>query len=302
MKKKIEIEWLKNKLLENKRLRSIIENRTVLKNISVCFLALLVIIAVVVVVNITKVPDVKRDTKDTEEDFRSDVTNEETSEDSETEITDPPITDPDTEETTAVETEPTILDELADLYAKNSDLAGWIHIEGTVVDYPVMFTPYDAEKYLRKNFDGTYNINGLPFIDANCSVYPESDNLIIYGHNMTRGRMFAALLNYAEEDYWKEHPIIEFSTLYENRKYEIIAAFYDKVYKKSDTCFKFYKFINAESEDAFCEAMDYYKSKACYETGVNAEYGDSLITLVTCSNHDRNGTGRFVVVARQITQ
>ncbi len=288
MKKKINIEWFKN-------------NKSLCKALALCFAVIIIIVFVIVVEDITRTPDIKRETNSTE-DFDTITSNEETTESSD--IVQPPSDDSETEETTVPETdsEPIILEELAELYAENSDLAGWIHIEGTVIDYPVMFTPYDAEKYLRKNFDGTYNINGLPFVDANCSMSPESDNLIIYGHNMTRGRMFAALLNYAKEDFWKEHPIIEFSTLYENRKYEIVAAFYDKVYKKSDTCFKFYKFINAESEDAFGEAMDYYKSKACYETGVNAEYGDSLITLVTCSDHDRNGTGRFVVVARKITQ
>lgn len=204
-----------------------------------------------------------------------------------------------TEESTQLEeTEPVMLESMAGLYAENPDLAGWLHIEGTVIDYPVMYTPEDGEKYIYANFQGHFDANGLIFIDANCSVDPESDNLILYGHNMRSGAMFGSLMNYAKEAYWQEHPIIEYSTLYENRKYEVIAAFYDRVYKKTDTCFKFYKFIDADSEEAFQEAIDYFKANACYETGITAQYGDSLITLVTCAYHVSNG--RFVVVARKI--
>lgn len=204
-----------------------------------------------------------------------------------------------TEQTTLPEeTEPVMLESMAGLYAENPDLAGWLHIEGTVIDYSVMYTPEDGEKYIYANFQGHFDANGLIFIDANCSVEPESDNLILYGHNMRSGAMFGSLMYYAKESYWQEHPIIEYSTLYEEREYEIIAAFYDRVYKKSDTCFKFYQFINADNEWAFQEAMDYFKENACYETGVTAQYGDSLITLVTCAYHVSNG--RFVVVARKI--
>lgn len=211
-----------------------------------------------------------------------------------------PTTEPETEPTTVpTEPPPEILPEFAELYEQNNDLAGWITIDGTVIDYPVMFTPDDPEKYIYANFAGKFDANGLPFIDGNCSMDPESDNLIIYGHNMTSGAMFAKLVKYQQKDFWQRNPIIHFSTLYENREYEVVAAFYDQVYKKTDTCFKFYKFIDAESEEAFQEAMTYYKEHALYDTGVTASYGDKLITLVTCAYHVNNG--RFVVVAREKT-
>lgn len=221
-----------------------------------------------------------------------------------TEMTKEPTIKPDNTEQTTVEetvpeeTKPNMLEGFVELYEKNPDLAGWIRIANTVIDYPVMFTPEDAEKYIYKNFEGEYDDNGLLFVDGNCSMEPESDNLIIYGHNMRSGAMFASLLYYASKSYWQAHPIIEFSTLYETRKYEIVAAFYDRVYNKSDTCFKFYQFVNVDSKEAFQEGMSYFKEKACYETGVTAEYGDSLITLVTCAYHVKNG--RFVVVAREV--
>lgn len=208
-----------------------------------------------------------------------------------------PTTEPTMGTTVPVETEPAILPELAELYGENPDLAGWVAVEGTVLDYPVMYTPEDGEKYLYKNIDGNFDANGLPFIEDGCSMDPESDNIIIYGHNMNSGEMFASLMNYAEEAYWEEHPTIRFSTLYEEREYEIVAAFYDRVYYKYEDCFKFYQFIDAEDAAHFEEAVSYFKENAQYDTGVTAEYGDRLLTLVTCAYHEENG--RFVVVARE---
>ncbi len=194
--------------------------------------------------------------------------------------------------------EKTILPNLTKMYDENNDMAGWISIEDTVIDYPVMYTPEDEEKYMYADFEGNFDPNGLPFIDDACSLDPESDNLILYAHNMMSGAMFASLMDYEKEEYWKEHPIISFSTLYEEREYEVIAAFYDRVYYKYEDCFKFYQFIDAKDEDHFNEAMTYYTENALYDTGVSTEYGDKLITLVTCSYHMDNG--RFVVVAREI--
>lgn len=206
----------------------------------------------------------------------------------ETEATEPTIPQP---------TEPVVLPELAEDYEKNPDMCGWIQIEGTQVDYPLMYTPEEPEKYLRMNFDGNYSVGGLPFLDADCSLEPESDNLIIYGHNMLDGSQFRTIMMYNDESYWQEHPTIKLSTLYEQREYEVLAAFYDRVYYKYEECFKFYQFIDAEDEAAFNEAIAYYKEHSEYDTGVTAEYGDRLITLVTCSYH--HDYGRFVVVARE---
>lgn len=216
-----------------------------------------------------------------------DLTGESTEESSE---------EPDEESTEASDEKPVMLDYMAAKYAENPDIVGWIRIDGTVVDYPVMFTPDDPEKYLRTDFNGNYKVAGELFVDGNCSMEPESDNLIIYGHNMKNGTMFRTLMSYEKESFWKEHPLIQFSTLYEERTYEVVAAFYDKVYKKTDTNFKFYQFIDAETEEAFNEAITYYKAHDQYETGVTPEFGDDLLTLVTCAYHV--DYGRFVVIAR----
>ena len=213
-------------------------------------------------------------------------------------------TTPETTETlppeTTVETEPVMLAEMAELYAQNPEIVGWIKIEGTKIDYPLMYTPDDPEKYIRLNFEGKRNAYGLPFVDGHCSMDPESQNLVIYGHNMNNGTMFGQLMEYEKEKFWKDHPIIELSTLYEKRQYEIVAAFRDRVYHSYEDVFKFYQLIDILTEEELEEAMTYYKEKGFYDTGVEIEMDDRIITLVTCAYQTKYG--RFVVVAREITE
>ena len=190
-----------------------------------------------------------------------------------------------------------MLPEMEILYNENPDIIAWVTIEDTRIDYPIVFTPEDEEKYLHRGFDGSYDIKGVPFLDADCDIYPESTNLIIYGHNMAAGTMFHDLLKYEDEEFWKEHPTFEVKTLYETRTYEIIGAFRDKVYFAYEDCFKFYKFIDP-TEEEFDEAIAYFIEKTPYDMNVSAEYGDNFITLVTCAAHQQ--FGRYVVIAREI--
>ena len=201
--------------------------------------------------------------------------------------------------TTAATTPPTepreILPRFLELYQKNPDLAGWLTIPGTRIDYPVMYSPDEPERYLHANFDAAYSFAGLPFLDAACDT--ESGNRIIYAHNMLDGSMFRTLLKYQQKDFWQRNPVISFNTLYEEQEYEVVAAFYDKVYKKSDTNFKFYQFYDTSDQSSFDEAMAYYREHALYDTGVTAQCGDLFLTLVTCAYQTENG--RFVGVARK---
>lgn len=191
-----------------------------------------------------------------------------------------------------------MLSTMKELYNENPDIVGWVKIDGTNIDYPVMHTPGDPEKYLHLNFNEKTSFGGLPFLDASCSMNPESDNLLIYGHNMKNGTMFRDLMYYDVKTYWQKHKTILFSTLYEEREYEVVAAFYDRVYFPDEDCFKFYQFINAADKEEFNTAVSYFKEKSLYDTGVTAEYGDSLISLVTCAYHVDDG--RFVVVAKEV--
>ena len=203
---------------------------------------------------------------------------------------------PPTTAATVPPTEPReVLPRLQEQYEKNPDLAGWLTIPGTRIDYPVMYSPDEPERYLHANFEVSYSFAGLPFIDAACD--PESGNRIIYAHNMLDGSMFRTLLKYQQKDFWQRNPVISFNTLYEEQEYEVVAAFYDKVYKKSDTNFKFYQFYDTSDQSSFDEAMAYYREHALDDTGVTAQCGDLFLTLVTCAYQTENG--RFVVVARK---
>lgn len=203
-----------------------------------------------------------------------------------------------TETTVPEETTPPILPHLAEMAAKNSDMIGWIQIAGTKLDYPLMYSSEDNEKYLHKDINGIFSIGGLPYVDSKCSIDPRSDNWVIYGHNMKNGTQFRTLMQYEKKSFWKENPVIHLCTLYEEKEYEIMAAFYDRIYYRSENVFKFYQFIDAEDEEDFNYAVKQFKKKSIYDTGITAEYGDHLITLVTCTYNEQNG--RFVVVAREV--
>ncbi len=182
------------------------------------------------------------------------------------------------------------------LYEQNCDLFGWLSIDGTEINYPVMHTPDDPEYYLHRAFDGTYSVSGVPFLDGDC--YVGCGNYIVYGHHMKSGTMFAELTNYAGEDFCKEHPVICFDTLDEAGEYEVLAAFYARVYRADEeNVFRYYNYTDLTDEAVFDEYLSRVRAAALYDTGVAAEYGDRLLTLTTCSYHTTDG--RFVVVARQ---
>lgn len=195
---------------------------------------------------------------------------------------------------------PEMLENMAEYYEKNNDFAAWITIGDTKIDYPVMHTPYFPLKYLYMDFDGKYKYRGSLFVDYTCSFEPESQVILIHGHNMNDGSMFNNLLNYKSQAYWEKRPTITFSTLYEERTYEIFAAFRDKIYDESEDVFRYYEFIDPQTEAEFNEGIAYFKEKTTYDMGVDVEYGDKLLMLSTC---DRTITdGRFVVVARLVTE
>lgn len=192
---------------------------------------------------------------------------------------------------------PDVLDDYKTLYEKNKKLIGWLKIDDTIIDYPVMQTS-DNKYYLEHNFNQEYDKNGSLFLDCSCSVYPRSTNLIIYGHHMKSGQMFGQLQKYAKESYYEKHTTIQFDTIYEKGTYEIMYVFRSQVYNEDDLVFKYYQFINANSETEFDSYMEEMAALSLYDTGVTASYGDSLLTLSTCDNSQKDG--RFVVVARKV--
>lgn len=185
-----------------------------------------------------------------------------------------------------------ILPQYQELYAMNQDLIGWLTIGGTTVDYPVMWTPQDTEYYSHRGFDGSDSSNGLLFMDGASSVAEEGGNLIIYGHNMKNGSMFADLMEYGKESYYEEHPTIQFDTLYETRTYEVAA-----VAKTNNIELLPFGYTGAD-EAKFTQAVEAMEANALYDTGVELNYGDDCLTLATCDYSVDNG--RLVVLAKRV--
>lgn len=187
------------------------------------------------------------------------------------------------------------------LIQENSHLAAWLMIEGSEVDYPVLYTPEEPEHYLRRAFDGSYALSGSLFIGANSS--PDGSNIIIYGHNMNDDSMFGSLDSYADEDYAREHQEIIYDLIqtdgsYKRLTFEVMAAFYSRIYSVDEkNVFRYYYSTDLSDPDAFQYYIEEVLSASLYDLGVTAEYGDRLLTLSTCSYHTEDG--RFVVVARE---
>ncbi len=190
-----------------------------------------------------------------------------------------------------------MLPEYAPVYEMNPHLAGWITIDGTKVNYPVMQTPDSVDYYLYRNFEGKKSSRGCLYARESCDINAPSDNITIYGHNMKDGSMFGGLERYKRENYWQEHRYIAFDTLYEHHTYEIFAVF--RTTASIGEGFPYHKFADAADEAEFDEFVGNCKALSLYDTGITPEYGDKLICLSTCEYTQTNG--RFVVVAVRVT-
>lgn len=192
------------------------------------------------------------------------------------------------EETTAPEesSEPAAeLRDLTELFAQNPDCTGWLCVPGTQIDYPVMFTPEEPQRYLRRSFYGAYSQSGVPFLDFRCE---ENSNLIFYGHNMKNGTMFADLTGYTDANFAAEHPVIKLQTAAGLSLYTVFAVV---AVQKTDP---WYDFIGASDSAEFDEQVAALLRKACYTTGVIPAYGQQLLSLSTCYG---GGNGRLIVAA-----
>ena len=187
-----------------------------------------------------------------------------------------------------------ILPELAELYVRNPDLEGWITIEGTNINYPGMHTPDRPDYYLYRNFYKEDSAHGCIYIREQC-VADRSDNVVIYGHRMKDGSMFNNLLHYEDRDYYEAHKYIQFSTRLERHTYEIMAVFTTVA---TESGYPYHLFNDAAEPEEFDRYVADVKALSLYDTGVDAAYGDKLITLSTCEYSQDNG--RMVIVAKRI--
>lgn len=190
-----------------------------------------------------------------------------------------------------------VLDEYKKLYSENENLIGWIKIDDTIIDYPVLKCD-DSDYYLSHNFYEQSDRNGSIFMDPKCEVVNRSDNIILYGHHMQSGRMFGSLPKYENKSFYEKHRFITFDTIYEKGTYEIAYVFRSHVFNEDDVVFKYYQFIDAGSDMEFHSNLSEMADMSLYDTGVTVRAGDELLTLSTCDYQEKNG--RFVVVAKRI--
>jgi len=145
------------------------------------------------------------------------------------------VTNAETETSAEPTEQPAAEHDIQALIAENADCIGWLSIDGTNISYPVMYTPSEPQKYLRRNFYGKYSQSGVPFLDGRCDI--QSTNLIIYGHNMKNGTMFADLKKYVDKDFLSAHRTVKFETMDGIRYFtvteilrtDITDAWYDRI-------------------------------------------------------------------------
>lgn len=202
-----------------------------------------------------------------------------------------------TEQETTEPTEPTMIPGYAEIYAENEDTVGWLKIEGTKLDYPVMQTPDDPNYYLYRDFDKRSSQRGSVYAWGDADINEPSDNVTLFGHNMADGSMFSTLNNYTDKTYWEENSLIFFDTLNEFHTYKIFAVF--KTSANIGEGYAYHKFVDAETSDDFNAFVGKVKGLAFYDTGITPVYGDKIITLSTCEYTLDNG--RLVVCAVRIS-
>ena len=208
------------------------------------------------------------------------------------------LNDIEIDESKITETKTERMLQLEELQKENEEIIGWLEIEGTNINYPVLQTS-DNDYYLTHNYKKEKASTGSIFLDKDFDLINGSSNYLIYGHRNKSGLMFEDLIKYAEEDFYKEHTKIKFTTNKDDSIYERLSVFYSRVYYKSEqNVFRYYYFVNANNEQEYNDFVNNAKKVSLYDTGVTAKYGDQLLTLSTCEYSQEDG--RFAVVCKKI--
>lgn len=181
------------------------------------------------------------------------------------------------------------------LQQQNPHMAGWIHIENTVIDYPVCHTPNQPDYYLHRDFEGRKSSYGTPYLDASCRLDEPRTSLLIYGHHMKNGSMFAALQNYTDPVWCRQHPYIQFDTADSAGSYEVAAV---ALLDHAGTTTPWQQLLFPDSEEAFEHAWKTFQSACFYDMGIELNPDDELLALVTCEYTQQDG--RLMVIARRI--
>lgn len=185
----------------------------------------------------------------------------------------------------------------------NKETIGWLKIPGTNIDTVVLQHPDDSDGsyyYLDHDFYNNYSKAGSLFLDRRNTISGKdsSDNMIIYGHNMSDGTMFSQLLKYKDISFLQKNPIINFNTICGNFDYKIIGCFVTNVRSDQGEVFSYNNMLNFSNEQKYKDFIDEVNARTYFSTGIETEYGDKFLTLSTCTYEFEDA--RFVVIARQV--
>ncbi len=188
------------------------------------------------------------------------------------------------------------------LMSVNPDTVGYIRIDGTEVDLPIVQAS-DNDKYLKTAFDGSSNKAGSIFLDYRCKLgwRDRSDNIVLYGHNQRDRTMFGSLKDYKHDlEHYRQHPVITLNSNYESDTYKIFAYFVVEA-EASQTydgkLFDYHNYIDLSDRDTYDRYMENVMLRSQIVTSVDTRYGDEFLTLSTCSNEFE--PSRFVIIARK---
>lgn len=190
----------------------------------------------------------------------------------------------------------TVLPDYESLLQQNADMVGWITIDDTSINYPVV--QKDNTYYLDHSFEGKTNSNGSIFVDDRCDLVNPTTNTIVYGHNMKSGMMFGSLKNFLQADYVESHKTIHFNSLYEYHDYQIVAVCLSEVQYQDESDYRYYDFISAKSEDDLQQFIQNVNELAVYGDGNSLTMNDKILTLSTCNSYTEDG--RLFLVAKRI--
>lgn len=186
------------------------------------------------------------------------------------------------------------------LQKQNSDIRAWMKIEGTNINNPVYQTK-NNDFYVDHDMEKRSSRYGALFIDKDARIREDSNsqNVVVYGHHMKDGTMFGPLKNYTDINFYKKHPIVDFTTLYREGQYKVFAVFITNTIESHDNGEIFnYRKSSFASEEAFLEFIDEAKKRSIINTNVEVLGDDEIITLSTCTYEFEEA--RLVVMARRV--
>lgn len=187
------------------------------------------------------------------------------------------------------------------LKEQNQDFVGWIYVEGTKIDNPLMQSLDDPDFYIDKDFDGEYLKAGTLFISNISDIDDPSDVLIVFGHNMADGTMFGTLRRFEDSSFTENNNRIWVDNMKVRREFEVTHVMRIRVdVEGQEDVFPYYAYSDFESEADYNEFIDKCNEFSLYDTGKEVEFGDKFVILSTCEYTWDDGSGRLVVMGREV--